>query len=104
MGFRDQAGWNALLHRERAKKELTIEAFTRGEVHFPGYLDPKYQSYSKAALTHNILTDTREKIEFTFGLSMRTFFCNPTGLFFLHAGDVGPLSAENTAEWLSGER
>jgi hypothetical protein len=51
-------------------------------VQFPGYLDPMYQSYSKAALTHNILPDTREKIEFTFGLYMRTFFCDPTGLFF----------------------
>jgi hypothetical protein len=81
-GFRDQASWNALLHRELVKKELTIEPFPLGEVQFPGYLDPMYQSYSKAALTHNILPDTREKIEFTFGLYMRTFFCDPTGLFF----------------------
>ena len=81
-GFRDQASWNALLHRELAKKELAVEPFPPGEVQFPGYLDPMYQSYSKAALTHNILPDTREKIEFTFGLYMRTFFCDPTGLFF----------------------
>ncbi len=61
---------------------LRIEPFPVGEVQFPGYLDPMYQSYSKAALTHNILPDTKEKIEFTFGLYMRTFFCDPTGLFF----------------------
>ena len=49
---------------------------------FPGYLDPHYSSYTKAALTHNIMPDTLEKIEFTFGLYMRTFYCDPTGLFF----------------------
>lgn len=58
------------------------EAFPVGEVQFPGYLDPHYSSYTKAALTHNIMPDTLEKIEFTFGLYMRTFFCDPTGLFF----------------------
>ncbi len=61
---------------------LKMEPFPVGEVQFPGYLDPTYQSYSKAAITHNILPDTKEKIEFTFGLYMRTFFCDPTGLFF----------------------
>ena len=59
-----------------------VEPFPPGEVQFPGYLDPHYASYSKAALTHNILPDTKEKIEFTFGLYMRTFYCDPTGLFF----------------------
>ena len=58
------------------------EAFPVGEVQFPGYLDPHYSSYTKAVLTHNIMPDTLEKIEFTFGLYMRTFFCDPTGLFF----------------------
>ncbi len=58
------------------------EPFPVGEVQFPGYLDPHYSSYTKAALTHNIMPDTLEKIEFTFGLYMRTFFCDPTGLFF----------------------
>ena len=100
-GFRDQASWNALLLREEARElagaqegindacsgpgllpPLKIEPFPAGEVQFPGYLDPAYQSYSKAALTHNIWPDTKEKIEFTFGLYMRTFFCDPTGLFF----------------------
>jgi hypothetical protein len=108
-GFRDQASWNALLIRERMRAErekeaakeegnaedapgpagraalpaaLKLEPFPVGEVQFPGYLDPTYQSYSRAALTHNILPDTKEKIEFTFGLYMRTFYCDPTGLFF----------------------
>ena len=66
---------------DRAPK-WKIEPFPPGEVQFPGYLDPRYQSYSKAALTHNILPDTKEKVEFTFGLYMRTFYCDPTGLFF----------------------
>jgi len=95
-GFRDQASWNALLLREAERGEtgapgpagrvalpaLKVEPFPVGEVQFPGYLDPAYQSYSKAALTHNILPDTKEKIEFTFGLYMRTFYCDPSGLFF----------------------
>jgi hypothetical protein len=105
-GFRDQASWNALLlrhtreiaqeegrpaplennnmkHGERdAPPPWVVEPFPLGEVQFPGYLDPHYTSYSRAALTHNILPDTLEKIEFTFGLYMRTFFCDPTGLFF----------------------
>jgi hypothetical protein len=100
-GFRDQASWNALLlrmteeagplapleeqnkQRERdAPPPWRAEPFPVGEVQFPGYLDPHYTSYSKAALTHNILPDTLEKIEFTFGLYMRTFYCDPTGLFF----------------------
>lgn len=89
-GFRDQASWNTLLLRERLRGEapgekspaFKLQPFPAGEVQFPGYLDPTYQSYSKAALTHNILPDTKEKIEFTFGLYMRTFYCDPTGLFF----------------------
>ena len=82
-GFRDQASWNALLLR-CAQEPATwgAEPFPVGEVQFPGYLDPHYSSYTKAALTHNIMPDTLEKIEFTFGLYMRTFFCDPTGLFF----------------------
>ncbi len=111
-GFRDQASWNALLLRRgnppaaalgetAAKVHLPAQAsphlsaptqdglhrwktepFPAGEVQFPGYLDPHYVSYSKAALTHNIMPDTKEKVEFTFGLYMRTFYCDPTGLFF----------------------
>jgi hypothetical protein len=95
-GFRDQASWNACLLRRsgqgsggRVQEGLTetsprwrAEPFPAGEVQFPGYLDPHYTSYTKAAVTHNILPDTKEKIEFTFGLYMRTFYCDPTGLFF----------------------
>ena len=102
-GFRDQASWNALLLRRSfqfsvggfqreeqaesspdrsAERRWRAEPFPAGEVMFPGYLDPRYMDYSRAALTHNILPDTKEKVEFTFGLYMRTFFCDPTGLFF----------------------
>lgn len=94
-GFRDQASWNALLLRKTrpvaeaapaeagsGESKWRAEPFPAGEVQFPGYLDPHYMTYTKAALTHNILPDTKEKIEFTFGLYMRTFYCDPTGLFF----------------------
>ena len=101
-GFRDQASWNALLLRSAVRHDGSkgietmqhgadstdgsakwrAEAFPVGEIQFPGYLDPHYTSYTKAAITHNILPDTKEKIEFTFGLYMRTFYCDPTGLFF----------------------
>ena len=106
-GFRDQTSWNTLLlrmtkeegfasppqHPQQPSRAALMqglqspapwraEPFPVGEVQFPGYLDPHYTSYSKAALTHNIMPDTLEKIEFTFGLYLRTFFCDPTGLFF----------------------
>ena len=58
------------------------EPFPAGEIQFPCTLDPYYSHYSKAAITHNIAADTLEKVEFTFGLYMRTFFCDPTGVFF----------------------
>jgi hypothetical protein len=58
------------------------EPFPAGEIQFPCFLDPHYAGYTKAALTHNLTTDTLEKVEFTFGLYMRTFFCDPSGLFF----------------------
>jgi hypothetical protein len=94
-GFRDQASWNALLWR-RAVFRIQDSVFSgsegeaalwravpfpEGEIQFPLYLDPHFLSYSKAALTHNCGGNTLQKIEFTFGLYMRTFFCDPTGLF-----------------------
>ena len=103
-GFWDQASWNALLHRCAVEKGdgaagpdgweegaqgqagpaplWRAEAFPVGEVQFPMYLDLDYRKYSLAALTHNCGANTLGKIEFTFGLYMRTFFCDPTGLFF----------------------
>ena len=107
-GFRDQASWNALLLREQegtgfrfqdsekgrretgvpepagraALPALKLVPFPQGEIQFPLYLDPRFLSYSQAALTHNCGGNTPQKIEFTFGLYMRTFFCDPTGLFF----------------------
>ena len=85
-GFWDQASWNALLMRKtaarRSKTKWLAEPFPSGEIQFPMYLDVDYRNYSKAALTHNCGTNALGKIEFTFGLYMRTFFCDPTGLFF----------------------
>jgi hypothetical protein len=86
-GFWDQASWNALLLRHtsttrRSKTKWLAQPFPEREIQFPMYLDPNYRSYSKAAVTHNCGMNTLGKIEFTFGLYMRTFFCDPTGLFF----------------------
>jgi hypothetical protein len=90
LGFRDQASWNALLARRTDKSGAAngknqlwkAAAFPEGEIQFPMFLDPEYRNYTKAALTHNCGGDTLVKIQFTFGLYMRTFFCDPTGLFF----------------------
>jgi hypothetical protein len=85
-GFWDQASWNALLLRHTSERpesgKWLAEPFPTGEVQFPMYLDLDYKRYSQAALTHNCGMDTLGKIQFTFGLYMRTFFCDPTGLFF----------------------
>ncbi len=85
-GFWDQASWNRLLQlhtsTRRSKTKWLAEPFPEGEVMFPMYLDLDYRNYSKAAITHNCGGNTLVKIEFTFGLYMRTFFCDPTGLFF----------------------
>jgi hypothetical protein len=98
-GFHDQASWNAVLMRDCAEGPPSssvpiakpsdgiigpwrAEPFPEGEVQFPGYLDPEFTRYRQAAITHNIMPDTGIKVEFTFGLYMRTFFCDPTGLFF----------------------
>jgi hypothetical protein len=95
-GFRDQASWNALLLRRGVfsfqnsvfsggsgvATPWRVVPFPEGEIQFPLYLDPRFLSYSEAALTHNCGGNTLQKIEFTFGLYMRTFFCDPTGLFF----------------------
>lgn len=98
-GFHDQASWNKLVLNSETEgtglRPVTgpppapisrypwrAEAFPAGEIQFPCFLDPHYSSYTKAALTHNLTTDTLEKVEFTFGLYMRTFYCDPTGVFF----------------------
>ncbi len=107
-GFHDQASWNKLVLNcadasdgdspipgseasagspmdggaHMSPAPWRAEPFPAGEIRFPCFLDPHYATYSKAALTHNLTTDTLEKVEFTFGLYMRTFFCDPAGLFF----------------------
>ncbi len=97
-GFWDQASWNTLLMRCVKEDEseaglmenfftwgeppliLETEAFPTGEIQFPMYLDLDFRSYRTAALTHNCGMDTLGKIEFTFGLYMRTFFSDPSGI------------------------
>lgn len=86
-GSRDQASWNALLLRNDLSQSAgdkpywRAQSFPDSEIQFPGFIDPDYNCYTKAALTHNIFSNTKDKIEFTFGLYMRTFFCDPSGLF-----------------------
>lgn len=63
----DLASWNAVLLRSSESEKLNVKG---------------YPSYPEAAITYYILPDTKEKIEFTFGLYMRTFYVEPTGLFF----------------------
>jgi hypothetical protein len=94
-GFWDQASWNTLLLRcekaevltlnendEGENQPLVLEPFPEGEIQFPMYLDLDFRDYRTAALTHNCGMDTSGKIEFTFGLYMRTFFSDPSGLLF----------------------
>jgi hypothetical protein len=102
-GFWDQASWNRLLMNhtkevghvaplgkdkksrkgERdAPPPWVAEPFPDREIQFPMYMDLDFRSYSKAALTHNCGMNALGKIEFTFGLYMRTFFSDPSGLFF----------------------
>ncbi len=85
-GFWDQASWNTLLLRhtrpQRTPQHWLAEAFPDREIQFPMYLDLDYRDYRRAALTHNCGINAMGKAEFTFGLYMRTFFHDPTGLFF----------------------
>jgi hypothetical protein len=104
---RDQASWNALLLRRGQVKEGEHLApqekshihenaiggqdgpapwrcipFPEGEIQFPMHIDPQFLNYRKAAITHNLAPDSHLKIEFTFGLYMRTFFSDPSGILF----------------------
>jgi hypothetical protein len=85
-GFWDQASWNTLLMRhtaeKRTKKRWEAQPFPTGEIQFPMYLDLDYRDYSHAAITHNCGINALGKAQFTFGLYMRTFFFDPSGLFF----------------------
>ena len=44
------------------------------------YLDPRFGDYKSASLVHCLGGDTVDKIRFTFGLYMNTFFCDPSAL------------------------
>jgi S1 RNA binding domain len=85
-GFWDQASWNRLLQLRtairRSKTKWLAEPFPEGKVMFPMYLDLDYRRYSQAAITHNCGCNALVKIEFTFGLYMRTFFAIRRGCSF----------------------
>jgi hypothetical protein len=85
-GFWDQASWNTLLMRHGSEEgspgQWRVEPFARREIQFPMYLDLDFRNYRDAAITHNCGLNSLGKAEFTFGLYMRTFFFDPTGLFF----------------------
>ena len=74
----DQGSWNRLL----IETDLRTHAFDEGEVQFPMYTQTRFGAYKNAALVHNLGGDTVDKIRFTFGLYMNTFFCDPSALFF----------------------
>ena len=54
--------------------------FERGEIQFPMYLDPKVSDYRDSALVHCLGGDTRQKLQFMFGLYMSTFFYDDTSV------------------------
>ena len=58
----DQGSWNRLL----IETNLSKRKFDRGEVQFPMYLEPKFDSYKTAALVHNLGGDI---VDNTAGLS-----------------------------------
>ena len=44
--------------------------------------NPHYKEYSKAAITHHLSGETREKLRFAFGLWFETFVFEDSCLFF----------------------
>jgi len=75
---RDQGSWNRLL----VETEMRTRLFDDREIQFPVSFDPQFKDYKEAAIVHNLGVDTVDKIRFTFGLYMGTFFCDPSALFF----------------------
>ena len=73
----DQGSWNRLL----LDTDLKTVPFERGEVAFPLYLHKNYKEYKDAALLHMLGGNIVEKVHFTFGMYMGTFYCDPTALF-----------------------
>jgi lipopolysaccharide biosynthesis glycosyltransferase len=79
---RDQSSWNRLLLDNAKSNRWNVHHWPEGEIAFPLYLDPHYKFYAKAALTHHLGGDTREKLRFAFGLWMETFVFDDSCLFF----------------------
>lgn len=76
----DQGSWNRLLLDnerqlgERQKPRWVAKRFERGEVQFPIYLHTSYLEYRTAAILHCLGGNTREKLQFMFGMYMNNFF------------------------------
>lgn len=79
---RDQSSWNRLLLDNEQTGKWKVHQWPAGEIAFPLYLHPHYKDYSKAALTHHLGGDTREKLRFAFGLWFETFVFEDSCLFF----------------------
>lgn len=91
-GCLDQASWNrlvlnaeknrAIAHSKNSAQvtkdarggHLRTHQFERGEIQFPMYLNPQFTEYKEAALVHCLGGNTREKLQFMFGLYMSTFY------------------------------
>ena len=79
---RDQSSWNRLLLDNEKAGRWKVQQWPAGEIAFPLYLHPHYKDYAKAAITHHLGGDTREKLRFAFGLWFETFVFEDTCLFF----------------------
>ena len=73
---RDQSSWNKLLIDTKLKKK----PFEKYEIQFPVYHDLDFKNYKDAAILHTVGTNTIDKIRFTFGMYVNTFFCDPSAL------------------------
>ncbi len=79
---RDQSSWNRLLLDNEQTGRWRVQEWPAGEIAFPLYLHPHYKDYAKAAITHHLGGDTREKLRFAFGLWFETFVFEDSCLFF----------------------
>jgi hypothetical protein len=79
---RDQSSWNKLLIDNEQSKQWNVHEWPEGEIAFPLHLHPHYKNYMKAAITHHLGGDTREKLRFAFGLWMQHFVFDDSCLFF----------------------
>ena len=77
--WREQSAWNRLVLDAREKYGWHARGFEAGEIQFPLHRDHEWKKYREAAILHCMGGDTKEKIEFMFGIYMQKFFHDPKG-------------------------